>query len=77
MNFSKSNKSSPKKSAGLRNFDLTVEEIKLIKAIKEMSQSLEYIEQKNIQPERQKFFRNEIKKLEEELEDVRDNTLIR
>lgn len=61
----------------MRNFDLTVEEIKLIKAIKEMSQSLEYIEQKNIQPERQKFFRNEIKKLEEELEDVRDNTLIR
>ena len=61
----------------MRNFDLTVEEIKLIKAIKEMSQSLEYIEQKNIQPERQEFFRNEIKKLEEELEDVRDNTLIR
>jgi len=42
-----------------------------------MTQSLEYIEHINIQPERQAFFRNEIRMLENQLEEIRDNTLIR
>ncbi len=61
----------------LRNFDLSVEEIKIIKAIKEMTQSLEDIEGSNTQPERRVFFRNEINKLEDQLEEIRENTLIR
>ena len=77
MKDSKSNKESPRGGRGLRNFDLSVEEIKLIKALKEMTQSLEYIEQKNIQPERQEFFRSEIRILENQLEEIRDHTLIR
>ena len=74
---SKSNKESPRSDKGLKNFDLSVEEIKLTRAIKEMTQSLEYIEQKNIQPERQEFFRSEIRILENQLEEIRDHTLIR
>jgi len=77
MNNSKSDSNSPKKRGNLRNFDLSVEEIIIIKAIKKMTQSLEDIEFTDTQPERLNFFRNEIKKLEDELEEVRENTLIR
>ena len=77
MKVSKSDHDSPKGSRKLRNFDLSVEEIKIIKAIRELSQSLENIERDNTQPERLEFFRHEIRKLEAELEDIRDNTLIR
>jgi len=77
MNNSKSDSNSPKKRGNLRNFDLSVEEIIIIKAIKKMTQSLEDIEFMDTQPERLNFFRNEIKKLEDELEEVRENTLIR
>jgi hypothetical protein len=77
MNDSKSDSNSPKKRGNLRNFDLSVEEIVIIKAIKEMTRSLEDIELTDTQPERLNFFRNEIKKLEYELEEIRENTLIR
>jgi len=77
MKDSKSNKESPRRGGRLKNFDLSVEEIKLTKAIKEMAQSLEYIEHKKIQPERQEFFRSEIRMLENQLEEIRDHTLIR
>ena len=77
MNNSKSDSNSPKKRGNLRNFDLSVEEIMIIKAIKKMTQSLEDIEFTDTQPERLNFFRNEIKKLEDELEEIRENTLIR
>jgi len=77
MKASKSNNDSPKGSGKLRNFDLSVEEIITIKAIKEMTRSLENIERENTQPERLEFFRNEIRKLEDELEEIRENTLIR
>ena len=77
MNESKSDSNSAKKSGNLRNFDLSVEEIMIIKAIKKMTQLLEDIELTDTQPERLNFFRNEIKKLEYELEEVRENTLIR
>ena len=77
MKIFKTRNDSPKVSGKLRNFDLSVEEIMTIKAIKEMTQSLEDIERENTQPERLEFFRNEIKKLEDELEEIRENTLIR
>jgi uncharacterized coiled-coil DUF342 family protein len=77
MKDSKSSNDSPKGSGNLRNFDLSVEEIRVIKAIKDLTQSLEDIEHKNIQPDRLEFFRNEIRKLEDKLEDIRENTLIR
>lgn len=77
MKALKQNNDSSNGGGKLRNFDLTVEEIKIIKAIKEMTHSLEDIERKNTQPERLVFFRNEIKKLEDQLEEIRENTLIR
>jgi hypothetical protein len=77
MNESKSDSNSAKKRGNLRNFDLSVEEIMIIKAIKKMTQLLEDIELTDTQPERLNFFRNEIKKLEYDLEEVRENTLIR
>ena len=77
MKALKQNNDSSNGGGKLRNFDLTVEEIKIIKAIKEMTQSLEDIERNNTQPERLAFFRNEIKKLEDQLEEIRENTLIR
>lgn len=77
MKVSKSNNNSPNKGGKLRNFDLTVEEIRTIKAIKEMTQSLDDIKDKNSESARVDFFRNEISRLEKELEDIRDNTLIK
>lgn len=77
MKVSKSINDSPKRSGNLKNFDLSVEEIRINRAIKELTQSLEAIERENTQPERLGFFRNEIRKLKDQLEEVRDNTLIR
>ncbi len=77
MNASKSGNDSPKGREKLRNFDLTVDEIRILKAITDLTQSLEDIESKDAQPVRLQFFLDEIKKLEERLEEIRDNTLIR
>ena len=67
----------PKEGGNLRNFGLSVEEIKLMKAIKDMTQSLENIESRNSENLRLNFFRTEIRRLENQLEDIRENTLIR
>jgi hypothetical protein len=77
MKILKSGNDSQNRPRRLRNFDLSVEEIRTIKAIKDMTQSLEDIKDKNTQSDRVEFFRNEIIRLEEQLEDIRDNTLIR
>ncbi len=76
MKVLKSSNDSQKEEGNLRNFDLSVEEIRTIKAIREMTRALEALEVKNTQPERVRFIRNEIIKLEEELEEIRENTLI-
>ena len=76
MKFSKLNNESPKEIGNLRNFDLSVEEIKLLRTIKDLTQSLEDIERNSTDPARTEFYRNEIKRLEELLEDIRENTLI-
>ncbi len=64
-------------SDNLRNFDLTVEEIKIVRMINELIEDLEKLEFNNPLSPRAEFFRKEIDKLEEKLEEVRDNTLIR
>ena len=64
-------------SAKLRNFDLSVEEIRITRAIKEMTDAFERISENNPDPARLDFYSYEIKKLEEQLDDIRENTLIR
>ena len=64
-------------SGNLRNFDLTVEEIKVVKMMEELIDGLEKLQFKDPLSPRAEFFRSEIDKLEEKLEEIRDNTLIR
>ena len=64
-------------SANLRNFNLTVEEIKLVRTIDDLIEGLEKLEIDDPLSDRADFFRREINKLESKLEEVRDNTLIR
>ena len=61
----------------LRNFNLTVEEIKIVRLIKELTEGLENLDFDDPLSPRAEFFRGEIERLEEKLEEVRDNTLIR
>ena len=77
MNVSKPDNDSQKDRSKLRNFDLTVEEIRILKAIKDLTLSLENIERKDNRPERLEYFRCAIRQLEDKLEEVRENTLIR
>ena len=77
MNISKAEADSQKRAAKLRNFDLTVEEIRILKAIEDLTLALENIEHKNNRPERLEYFRCAIRQLEDKLEEVRENTLIR
>ena len=64
-------------SGKLRNFDLTVEEIKIVKIMKELIKNLENLSFNDPLSPRADFFREEIDKLEEKLEEIRDNTLIK
>ncbi len=64
-------------SGKLRNFDLTVDEIKLVKMMDELVDGLERLQFTDPLSPRAEFFRTEIDKLEEKLEEIRDNTLIR
>jgi hypothetical protein len=64
-------------SSSLRNFDLTVDEIRVMKAIKELTNALANIQFTDPQSPRAEFFRAEIEKLEDTLEEIRENTLIK
>ncbi len=64
-------------SGKLRNFDLTVEEIKIVRMIDELIAGLQKLEFDDPLSPRAEFFRKEIDKLEEKLDEIRDNTLIR
>jgi uncharacterized protein Yka (UPF0111/DUF47 family) len=77
MSTSKTDKETQTVSGRLRNFDLSVDEIRLVKTINEMTSSVKKIEQMDPGSSRAKFIRQEIKKLEDQLDDLRDNTLIR
>ena len=61
----------------LRNFNLTLEEIKTVKMIRKLIEDLEYLEFNDPLSPRAEFFRKEIENLEEKLEEVRENTLIK
>ena len=63
--------------SNLRNFDLTVDEIIIVKMMEELIEGLERLKFNDPLSPRADFFRNEIDKLEEKLEQIRDNTLIR
>lgn len=77
MKVSKSNDTPPKDGGNLRNFDLSVEEIRILKSIKDLTRSLEEGERRKTQPERLEYYRCAIRLLEDKLEEVRENTLIR
>jgi hypothetical protein len=77
MTVSKVSEDSAARVGKLRNFDLSVEEIRILKAISDMTRALEEIERKNPQPARMDYYRSEIRQLEDQLEEVRENTLIR
>jgi hypothetical protein len=64
-------------SGNLRNFDLTVDEIKLVRMMKELVDGLEKLQFNDPLSPRAEFFRSEIDRLENKLEQIRDNTLIR
>ena len=64
-------------SSNLKNFDLTVDEIKLVRMMEELADNLAKLEFRDPLSPRAEFFRAEITKLEEKLEQIRDNTLIR
>lgn len=61
----------------LRNFDLTVDEIKIVRMIDDLIENLERLTFNDPLSPRAEFFRQEIDKLEEKLDQIRDNTLIR
>jgi hypothetical protein len=61
----------------LRNFNLTVEEIKIVRMMKELGEGLEKLAFDDPLSPRAEFFRKEIDKLEDKLEEIRDHTLIR
>jgi len=64
-------------SGNLRNFDLTVEEIKIVKMMEALIDGLERLQFNDPLSPRDEFFRSEIDRLESKLEQIRDNTLIR
>ena len=64
-------------SEDLRNFDLSVEEIKLIRMMTDLSNGLEKVHFNDPGSPRTEFFREQIEKLEMKLEQIRENTLIR
>ena len=67
----------PKAHKKLRNFDLTVDEIKIESAIDQLVTSLKNIERANPQSPRARYIRAEIIKLQDKLDEIRENTLIR
>ena len=77
MKVLQATRATPSNSEKLRNFDLSVEEIRIVRAIKEMTDAFERISLNSPDPARLDFYGYEIKKLEEQLDDIRENTLIR
>jgi len=64
-------------SDNLRNLNLTADEIEIIKMIKELSEGLEKLDFGDPLSTKAEFLQSEIDKLEEKLDQARDNTLVR
>ncbi len=77
MNNTNPRNEAVKKGGNLRNFDLTVDEIRLMKTIENMTRMVNNIEQLEPQSPRVKIIRNDIRRMQERLDELRDNTLIR
>ena len=77
MKALRSTREAPSAAAKLRNFDLSVEEIRIMRALKEMTDAFERISENSPDPARLDFYGHEIRKLEEQLDTIRENTLIR
>ena len=77
MKIVRSTREATPAGAKLRNFDLSVEEIRITRALKEMTDAFERISENSPDPARLDFYGHEIKKLKEQLDDIRENTLIR
>ena len=60
-----------------RNLNLTADEIEIIRMIKELSEGLEKLDFGDPLSTKAEFLHSEIDKLEEKLDQARDNTLIR
>ena len=65
-----------KSSDSLRNFDLTVDEIKLERAIQELQMAVKNIQASTPGSDRLAFFEAQIEMLEEQLDELREHTLI-
>ena len=66
-----------KVGGNLRNFDLTVDEIKVMRTIENMTTMVQNIERMEPDSPRVKIIRANIRNLQERLDELRDNTLIR
>ncbi len=73
----KSKKVDQEQENKLRNFDLSVDEIKLEKSIEQLTSSLRNIERADPHSPRAKYIRAEINNLQDKLDEIRENTLIR
>jgi hypothetical protein len=60
-----------------RNLNLTADEIEIIRMIRELSEGLEKLDFSDPLSTKAEFLQSEIDKLEEKLDQARDNTLIR
>lgn len=77
MNQPATAKSLHKVGSNLRNFDLTVDEIKIVRTIENMRNMVQSIERMEPDSPRVKIIRTNIRNLEDRLDELRDNTLIR
>lgn len=77
MKLSNSSDKPGKPGGNLRNFDLSVEEIRIVRAIEDLEKALADLEQTNSSMDRLDYFRDQIQLLEEKLDDIREHTLIR
>jgi hypothetical protein len=77
MNEQKATDEHLKRKENLRNFDLTVDEIRLQRTIDSMTNMVRHIEDIDPYSARIKSIRSSISALNEKLEELRDNTLIR
>ena len=64
-------------SDNIRNLNLTVDEIEIIRMIRELSEGLEKLDFSDPLSTKAEFLQSEIDKLEEKLDQTRDNTLNR
>lgn len=77
MNEENTSVEASKSKGNLRNFDLTVDEIRLEKTINSMTTMVKHIEDIDPHSDRIKSIRSNIRALKEKLDELRDNTLIR